>query len=117
MPPKQRQVRIEQKSALAAMQRLESRSDDELLAETKYRAAAQAILGARAAEKYDAKAARLHFQKAIAASRPQERPQRCTAPGCRALEFRQLPDGSWRCLKSGHDPSAYELAAVSGGSE
>ena len=42
---KQRQVRIEQKSALAAMQRLETRSDDELEAETKYKAAALAILG------------------------------------------------------------------------
>jgi hypothetical protein len=51
------------------------------------------------------------------ASRPQERPKRCPAPGCRAMEFRALPDGSWRCLKSGHDPSRYELAAVSGGSE
>ena len=72
---KPRQVRIEQKSALAAMQQLESRSDEELLAETKYRAAAQAILGARAAERYDAKAAREHFRKAIAAARPQERMQ------------------------------------------
>ena len=51
---KQRQVRIEQKSALAAMSQLEERSDEELLSETKYRAAAQAILGARAAERYDA---------------------------------------------------------------
>ena len=63
---KQRQVRIEQRSALAAMQQLETRSDDELLAETKYRAAAQAILGARAAERYDAKASREHFRKAMA---------------------------------------------------
>jgi hypothetical protein len=47
---KPRPVRIDQKSQLAAMQRLESRSDDELEAETKYKAAALAILGARAAE-------------------------------------------------------------------
>jgi hypothetical protein len=73
VPPKQRQVRVEQKGALAAMQRLETRSDEELLAETRYRSAAQALLGARAAERYDAKAAREHFQKAIAAARPQER--------------------------------------------
>lgn len=72
---KQRQVRVEQKSALAAMNQLETRSDDELLAETRYRAAAQAILGARAAERYDAKASREHFRKAIAAARPQERMQ------------------------------------------
>src|SRR3954449_10634705 len=72
---KQRQVRVEQKSALAAMQRLETRSDEELEAETRYKAAAQAILGARAAERMDAKRAREHFRAAIAASRPQERLQ------------------------------------------
>ena len=75
MPPKPRPVRVEQKSALAAMQKLESRSDDELLAETRYRSAAQAILGARAAERYDATRAREHFRAAIAAARPQERLQ------------------------------------------
>src|SRR5436305_1381312 len=37
---KQRQVRIEQKSALAAMQKLETRSDEELESETKFKAAA-----------------------------------------------------------------------------
>jgi len=36
---KQRQVRVEQKSALAAMAQMELKSDDELLTETKYRAA------------------------------------------------------------------------------
>src|SRR4030081_1075578 len=72
---KQRVVRMEQKSQLAAMQQLESRADDELEQETKYKAAAQAILGARAAERYDAKTARAHFQRAIAAARPQERMQ------------------------------------------
>jgi hypothetical protein len=75
MPPKQRQIRVEQRSQLAAMQELESRSDEELEREQKYRAAAQAILGARAAEKYDAQRARDHFRKAIAAARPQERMQ------------------------------------------
>jgi len=73
--PKQRQIKIEQKSALAAMERLETRSSEELEGEAKYRAAAQAILGARAAERYDAKTARAHFQRAIAAARPQERMQ------------------------------------------
>jgi len=70
---KQRQVRIEQRSALAAMQALEKRTDAELESETKYRSAAYAILGARAAERYDADASRVWFQKAIAAARPQER--------------------------------------------
>src|SRR3954464_175542 len=72
---KQRQVRIEQKSALAAMQALETRSDEELESEQKFKAAAQAILGARAAERYDAPRAREHFRRAIAAARPQERMQ------------------------------------------
>lgn len=76
-------MRVEQRGQMAAMQQLESRSDEELAAETKYKAAAQAILGARAAEKYDAKAARAHFQRAIAAARPQER-----------LQLRRMADAS-----------------------
>ena len=65
---------MEQRGQMAAMQQLESRSDEELEAETKNKAAAQAILGYRAAERYDAKAARAHFQRALAAARgPQER--------------------------------------------
>src|SRR4051794_22394948 len=72
MPPKPRQIKVEQRSALAAMQQLETRSDEELEREQKFKAAAQAILGARAAERYDADAARAHFRRAIAAARPQE---------------------------------------------
>jgi uncharacterized membrane protein len=84
MPRQQRMMRVEQRSQLAAMQRLESRSDEELEAESKYRAAAQAILGARAAERYDAAKARAHFQKALAAARgPQER-----------LHLRRMADAS-----------------------
>ncbi|MCW2992054.1 MAG: hypothetical protein JWM73_2648 [Solirubrobacterales bacterium] len=75
MPPKPRQIKIEQRSAMAAMQALETKSDEELRNETKFKSAAQAILGARAAERYDAKAARAHFQQAIASARPQERMQ------------------------------------------
>lgn len=73
MPKQQRTIRVEQRSQLAAIQQLESRSDEELEAETRYRAAAQAILGSRAAERQDAKKARAHFQRAMAAARPQER--------------------------------------------
>jgi hypothetical protein len=69
MPKQQRMMRIEQRGQLAAMQQLESKSDEELEAETRYKAAAQAILGYRAAERYDAKAARAHFQRALAAAR------------------------------------------------
>src|SRR5919202_5213347 len=80
---KQRQIRIDNRSAVAAMTALETKSDDELLAETKYKSAALAILGARAAERYDAKAARAYFQRAIAAARPQER-----------LQLRRMADAS-----------------------
>ncbi|MEA2158686.1 MAG: hypothetical protein QOD66_1066, partial [Solirubrobacteraceae bacterium] len=83
MPKQQRMMRVEQRSQLAAMQQLEHRSDEELLSETKFKAAAQAILGARAAERYDAKAARAHFQRALAAARPQER-----------LQLRRMADAS-----------------------
>jgi hypothetical protein len=93
MPPKQRQIRIESKSALAAMQQLENRSDEELEAETRFRAAAQAILGARAAERMDAKRTREHFRAAIAAARPQERLQlRRMAEASLALAERRADD-------------------------
>ncbi len=86
-------MRVEQRSQLAAMQQLESRSDEELEGETKFKAAAQAILGARAAERYDAKAARAHFQRALAASRPQERLQlRRMADASLALAERRADD-------------------------
>jgi hypothetical protein len=64
---------MEQRGALAAMQQLETRTDEQLQAEQKHKAAAKAILGARAAERYDAAAARKYFQQSIAAARPQER--------------------------------------------
>jgi hypothetical protein len=93
MAKQQRTMRIEQRSQLAAMQQLESRSDEELEAETKFKAAAQAILGARAAERYDAKAARTHFQRALAAARPQERLQlRRMADASLALAERRAED-------------------------
>jgi hypothetical protein len=93
MPKQQRMMRVEQKGQMAAMQQLESRSNEELEAETKFRSAAQAILGARAAEKYDAKAARAHFQKALAAARPQERLQlRRMADASLALAERRADD-------------------------
>ncbi len=86
-------MRVEQRSQLAAMQQLESRSDEELEAETRNKAAAQAILGARAAERYDAKTARAHFQRAIAAARPQERLQlRRMADASLALAERRADD-------------------------
>jgi hypothetical protein len=93
MPKQQRTMRVEQRSQLAAIQQLEGRSDEELEAETRYKAAAQAILGARAAERYDAKAARAHFQRAMAAARPQERLQlRRMADASLALAERRAED-------------------------
>jgi hypothetical protein len=105
MPPKQRQIKVESKSALAAMQRLESRSDEELEAETRYKAAAQALLGARAAERMDAKRSREHFRAAIAAARPQERLQlRRMAEASLALAERRAGDLKVAAEKLGQEP-------------
>lgn len=108
---KQRQVRVEQKSALAAMAQLEERSNEELAGETRHRAAAQAILGARAAEKYDAAKAREHFRKAIAAARPQERMQlRRMAEASLALAERRPDDLKAAVEKLGQQaPSSRQL--------
>jgi hypothetical protein len=93
MAPKQRQVRMEQRGSLEAIQALEQRSDEELEAETKYKAAAMSILGARASERFDADAARAYFQRAIAAARPQERMQiRRMAAASLALAERRAGD-------------------------
>lgn len=102
---KPRQVKLEQKSALGAMQQLETRSDEELAGETRFRAAAQAILGARAAERYDAKAARAHFQRAIASARPQERMQlRRMADASLALAERRADDLKEAVTRLGQEP-------------
>ena len=111
MPPKPRQIKIEQRSALAAMQALETKSDEELANETRFRSAAQAILGARAAERYDAKAARKHFQQAIAAARPQERMQlRRMADASLAMAERRPDDLKAAMEKLGQEgPSGRQL--------
>lgn len=89
----QRQIRIEQRGALQAMQDLEKRSDEDLLRETRNRSAARAILGSRAAERYDGATARKYFQEALAAARPQERPQiRRMAEAALALADRRSGD-------------------------
>jgi tetratricopeptide (TPR) repeat protein len=93
MAPKQRQIRIEQRGALEAIQALEQRTDEELQNETKYKSAALAILGARASERFDAEEARAYFQRAIAAARPQERMQlRRMADASLALAERRAGD-------------------------
>jgi hypothetical protein len=93
MAPKQRQVRVEQRGGIEAIQALEQRSDEELENETKYKSAALALLGARAAERFDAEKARNYFQRAIAAARPQERMQlRRMADASLALAERRAGD-------------------------
>src|SRR5918999_1094305 len=93
MPPKQRQIKIEQKGALAA---------------------AQAILGARAAERMDAKRSREHFKAAIAAARPQERLQlRRMAEASLALAERRAGDLKVAAEKLGQTPpSTRQLLAL-----
>jgi hypothetical protein len=105
MAPKQRQVRIEQRGAVEAIQALEQRSDEELEAETKYKSAALSILGARAAERFDAEQARAYFQRALAAARPQERMQiRRMADASLALAERRPSDLREAVERLGQEP-------------
>src|SRR3989440_12487800 len=72
---KQRQTKMQYAAgSLGAVQMLEARTDEQLLRETKHRAAARALLGARAAERYDAKQARAYFNEALVGVHPRERP-------------------------------------------
>ena len=72
---KQKQIKMQmQVGALGAIQQLEGRTDEQLQGESKHRVAAKALLGARAAERYDVKAARAYFNEALAGCHPQERP-------------------------------------------
>jgi hypothetical protein len=96
---------MESKSALNAMQQLETRSDEELEKETRFKAAAQAILGTRAAERMDAAKSREHFRAAIAAARPQERLQlRRMAEASLALAERRAGDLKVATEKLGGTP-------------
>jgi hypothetical protein len=112
--PKQRQIRIEQRGGLEAIQALETRSDEELESETKYKSAAFAILGARAAERFDAEQARSYFQRAIAAARPQERMQlRRMADASLALAERRAGDLTSAVERLGQaPPSGRQMLAL-----
>jgi hypothetical protein len=107
-------VRIEQRGAMQAIQALEQRSDEELEAETKYKSAALAILGARAAERFDADASRGYFQRAIAAARPQERMQlRRMADASLALAERRAGDLKTAVERMGQEaPSGRQMFAL-----
>lgn len=102
---------MEQRGAMAAIEALQTKPDEELEREQKFRAAALAILGARAAEKYDAKAARSYFQRAIAAARPQERMQiRRMADASLALAERRPNDLKQAVERLGQEaPSSRQL--------
>jgi hypothetical protein len=63
-----------QMGSLSVIPELENRTDEQLLSESKHRAAAKAILGARAAERYEADTARRYFNEALSGVHPQERP-------------------------------------------
>ncbi len=90
---------------MQAIQALEQRSDEELEAETKYKAAAMAILGARASERFDADSAAAYFQRAIAAARPQERMQiRRMADASLALAERRAGDLKDAVERLGQEP-------------
>ncbi len=105
MAQKPRQIQMQSKAGMAAMQQLETKSDEELHAEVRFKSAAQAILGARAAERYDAARAREHFRTAIAAARPQERLQlRRMAEASLALAERRPDDLREAAIKLGQTP-------------
>lgn len=105
---------MEQRGSIEALQALEQRTDEELEAETKYKAAALSILGARAAERFDAPAARAYFQRAIAAARPQERMQiRRMADASLALAERRAGDLKVAVERMGQaPPSKRQLFAL-----
>jgi hypothetical protein len=113
MAPKQRQIRMEQRNiAPDAMEQLQARSDEQLENERKYKSVAYSILGARAAERYDAQSARSWFQKAMVAStHPQERLQiRRMADASLALAERRADDLKTAVEKLGQEaPSSRQL--------
>ena len=73
---KQRQVKMQvrQQGGLAMMGELESRTNEQLLSESRHKVAARAILGMRAAERYEPDQARKFFNEALVGCTPQERP-------------------------------------------
>jgi hypothetical protein len=94
-----------QVGVLAAIPQLENRTDEQLMSESKYRVAAKALLGARAAERYDAKAARAYFNEALAGSHPQERPAlRQMMKASMALAERRPDDLKEAVEKLGQEP-------------
>jgi hypothetical protein len=112
---KQRQMKMQQQvGTLAAMQQLESRTDEQLQSESKHRAAARALLGARAAERYDADAARKYFNEALAGAHPQERPYLRQVMKAALAQAERRPDELKEAMeKLGQEaPSSRQLLAL-----
>jgi hypothetical protein len=104
---KQRQVKTKQMQvgALAAIPQLEPRTDEQLVSESKHRVAAKAILGARAAERYDAKAARAYFNEALAGCHPMERQALRQMMNAALAQAERRPDDLKEALeKLGQEP-------------
>ena len=104
-------IRMEQRGAVEEIERLQERTDEQLENETKYKAMALAILGSRAAERYDAKTARGYFQRAIVAAPPQQRMMiRRMSDASLALAERRSGDLKEAVQKLGQDaPSGRQL--------
>ena len=83
---------MESKSALNAMQQLETRSDEELATETRFRADAQAILGTRAAERMDAENEKRSWIQAA--------DRKLTVPGGQRAGHHRCPCEYVHCLDS-----------------
>jgi hypothetical protein len=112
---KQRQMKMQQQvGTLAAMQQLESRTDEQLQSESKHRAAARALLGARAAERYDSEAARKYFNEALAGAHPQERPYLRQVMKAALAQAERRPDELKEAMeKLGQEaPSSRQLFAL-----
>jgi hypothetical protein len=112
---KQRQVKMQTRAGtLAAVPQLEDRTDEQLQSESKHRAAARVVLGARAAERYDAQTARRYFNEALAACTPQERPYLRQMMKASLAQAERRPDELKEAMeKLGQEPpSARQLLAL-----
>jgi hypothetical protein len=108
---RQQKMQMQQVGSLGAIQELEERTDEQLLSESKHRVAAKALLGARAAERYDAAAARRYFNEALSGCHPQERPAlRQMMNASMALAERRADDLKAAVEKLGQEaPSSRQL--------
>jgi hypothetical protein len=109
--PQRKQMRI---GVLGAVEQLQDKSDEDLLRETRHRAAARVILGERAAQRMDAKAARTYFNEAMAGAHPQERPMLRQITKAALAQAERRPDELKEAMeKMGQaPPSSRQLLAL-----